>query len=300
LFWAASSLLFLRRAGAHVATAHRYTREEQFLFEDIMRIYQSNNFLMDLTRQVRKGALLPAAFQRPYVWAKSDVMALIESILLGYPIGGFLIWSPWGKADLAQVSRYRLGPIEGMDETARVSLLLDGQNRLATLAWMGHDYALPVPDDMTEQELATWPVDERLVADLATQTIKYVPVGQEHDGFRMPAAALLHSAVSNVVFRKRWPEWSEMDEEKLDAGMKWFDKVSAAFQEARVVVTEISEATAEEAQHAFMHICKVGVPLSEKDFAAAMAWATAAPAPADPVIADGNQELNNSNTKEAS
>lgn len=238
-----------------------------------MRIYQSNNFLMDLTRQVRKGALLPAAFQRPYVWAKADVMALIESILRGYPIGGFLIWSPWGKADLSKVSRYRLGPIQGTDESARVSLLLDGQNRLATLSWMGREADEPLPDDMTEQELATWPLTERLVADLATQTIEFVPVAEEHVGFRMPAAALVHSAVANVVFRKRWAEWSEMDEAALNAGMKWFDNTSAAFREARVVVTEISEASAAEAKHAFMHICKVGVPMSEQDFAAALAWA---------------------------
>lgn len=238
-----------------------------------MRIYQSNNFLMDLTRQVRKGALLPAAFQRPYVWAKADVMALIESILRGYPIGGFLVWSPWGKADLSKVSRYRLGPILGTDESARVSLLLDGQNRLATLAWMGREADEPLPDDMTEQERATWPLDERLIADLATQTIKFVPAAEADDGFRMPAAALIHSAVSNVVFRKRWAEWSEMGETELNAGMKWFDNTAAAFREARVVVTEISEASAAEAKHAFMHICKVGVPMSEQDFAAALAWA---------------------------
>lgn len=260
-----------------------------------MRIYQSNNFLMDLTRQVRKGALLPAAFQRPYVWAKADVMALIESILRGYPIGGFLIWSPWGKADLSKVSRYRLGPILGTDESARVSLLLDGQNRLATLAWMGHDYEEPVPDDMTEQERATWPPDERLVADLATKTIKFVPVAEEHEGFRMPAASLVHSAVANVVFRKRWDEWSKLDETALNAGLKWFDVTSAAFSEARVVVTEISEASAAEAKHAFMHICKVGVPMSEQDFAAALAWADSD----DKVGAAANINNNEVNTKEA-
>ena len=40
-----------------------------------------------------------------------------------------------------------------------------------------------------------------------------------------------------------------------------------------VVVTDMADATAAEAKDAFLHICKVGVPMSEADFEKAVSWA---------------------------
>jgi hypothetical protein len=255
-----------------------------------MRIYQASSFLYDLIRQVRKGSLLPAAFQRPYVWSQKDVLALVESILRGYPIGGFLTWTPNGKADLSGLSRGRLGPIYGTDDVMRTSLLLDGQNRLASLAWIARDTSQPLPDDVTEQELATWPQDERLIADLATQTIKFVPLAEAEVGYRLPAAALLSNPLANEIFRARWDEWEKLGESATTIGMRWFDDTASAFREARVVVTEIADASPEEAKHAFLHICKVGVPMSEQDFAKALAWTTITPAPAESAPGENNKE----------
>lgn len=74
-----------------------------------MDITQHATFLQSLVKQVRQGSLMPASFQRHYVWNQDDILALIESILIGYPIGAFLVWSPYGKADLTKVGRRRLG-----------------------------------------------------------------------------------------------------------------------------------------------------------------------------------------------
>ena len=46
-----------------------------------------------------------------------------------------------------------------------------------------------------------------------------------------------------------------------------------AFRNAQVVVTNLEQATVEEAKDAFLHICKVGVPMSAADFEAAVSWA---------------------------
>lgn len=239
-----------------------------------MNIVQHSTFLQSLVRQVRDGKLLPASFQRPYVWSRDDVLALIESILLGYPIGGFLVWSPWGKADLTKVGRGRLGPIYATSEVQHASLLLDGQNRLATMAWILRDFVAPPPEDLTANEQAVWFNGDRLVADFSLKRILFVPEAEADVGLRMPVAACLDNRLTNLEVRRRWDnEWSQFSEDERNAGIGWFDEVAASFREARVVVTDMENATAAEAKHAFLHICKVGVPMSEKDFENAIAWA---------------------------
>lgn len=239
-----------------------------------MNISQHSVFLQSLVRQVRDGKLLPASFQRPYVWNRNDVLALIESILLGYPIGGFLLWSPWGKADMTKVSRGRLGPVSASADTLHASLLLDGQNRLATMAWILRDISAPPPEDLTPNERAVWCNGDRLVADFSLKRILFVPEAEADVGLRMPVAAALDNRVANLEVRRRWEkEWLPFTEDERNAGVAWFDDVAASFREARVVVTDMQDATAAEAKHAFLHICKVGVPMSEKDFENAIAWA---------------------------
>lgn len=142
------------------------------------------------------------------------------------------------------------------------------------MAWIVRDLAEPLPADLTEHERATWCSGMQLVADLGLQRILFVPVKEAELGFRMPVAAMLDNRVANRELRRRWAEdWSSYSEDERDKGCKWFDDTSAAFREARVVVTDIRNATAEQAKDAFLHICKVGVPMSEKDFDAAVAWA---------------------------
>ena len=239
-----------------------------------MSIPQNSVFLQDLLRQFRKGTLLPASFQRPYVWGKQDVLALVESILRSYPIGGFLLWSPWGKADLSRVGRNRLGPILASTDVVGSSLLLDGQNRLATMAWMAMDPAQPVPPDLAGQELATWGTGQRLVADMTLRQIHFVAEAEVEQGFRLPSAALLDSTLANRLMRKHWDKaWQNLSDEEKDAGLAWFEDCARKFCEARVVVTDLENVTAEEAKDAFLHICKVGVPMSEEDFKASLAWA---------------------------
>lgn len=243
-----------------------------------MNISQNTVFLQDVLRQVKKGMLLPAAFQRPYVWTRADVVALIESILRGYPVGSFLVWTPPGSMPTATVGRSRLGPVLGNADMARISLLLDGQNRLATIAWLAHDMAKGIPDDLSQQEKATWGGSDRLFADLASKSIRYEDPTVAEAGFYLPSAAIFDNHIANHIIRAKWAgDWGALPESTVEEGLKWFDRCTAAFREARVVVTEMTNATAAEAKDAFVHICKVGVPMSEADFNSAIRWAADMP-----------------------
>lgn len=239
-----------------------------------MRIEQSTGFLSQQLRCVEQGRLVPASFQRPYVWDEAAVLAFVESILRGYPVGGFLLWTPGEDVALAHAARARLGPVARSDAHARVSLLLDGQNRLATLAWIGMAPETELPADLSAAEVAVWGSDRRLVLDLHAQTIAFVAADEADQGLKLPACAAVHSAWANAYIRKAWDTtWASYSDAEKDAALQWLSTVQYAFQEARVTVTDIQGATAQEAKDAFLHICRVGVPMSAQDLDHALGWA---------------------------
>lgn len=245
-----------------------------------MRIEQSSSFITNFLSDIRHGQILPAAFQRPYVWSREDVEALCDSILSGFPIGSFLLWAPGHKADLATVSRGRIGPIPAGPIDAKHplshSLLLDGQNRMATLAWMMRRDDEPPPHaDWSDNEKLTWiNGNEKLVLDYATKSIRFVPGSTAAAGLRLPAWMVLPSPERMPMLRKHWDRWEAegIPALEIDAFVRWFDDCCHAFREARVTTTVLVDATVEEARHAFLRICRVGVAMSQVDFDHAIGW----------------------------
>ena len=237
-----------------------------------MRTHQSAVFLNDVLHSVREGGLAPAGFQRPYVWSQDDVLKLVKSVLRGYALGTFVLWTPNGKADLSKVGRQRLGQIVLNAADRYASLVLDGQNRLASLGWMAHDMSR-MPGDMTEHEQAVWG-GQRLVCDLDNGEICFADSDGGNGVFRLPIRVLFESSQLNRMLLDRWDtDWAHLSVSRKEEGLHLLQIWENAFRDARVIVADIQDATAEEAKEAFLHICKVGVPMSEDDFTRAMAWA---------------------------
>lgn len=236
-----------------------------------MRITQSAVFLKNLLSDVQRGDIVPASFQRPYVWSKADVLALLTSINKGYPLGSAMTWMP--ASDIAQntVGGSHLGPIPVSNN--RGSLLLDGQNRLVSLAWMAHQG--PVPDhDYSYAEREVWMGGESVVFMLDTGEFKFVTEQEAAASFCMPAYTLMDSRKGLALTRQYWSkEWAGLPDEVKDNGLRRYDLAAQAFSDARLVLTHMEGATVDEAKHAFMHVCRTGVPMSEADFDRALAWA---------------------------
>jgi hypothetical protein len=89
---------------------------------------------------INRTYFLPA-IQRPYVWEPSQIVALFDSVLKGYPISTFLFWEVQSdrRADwdiYKFVENFRRGDIhnELLEPDGRdVVLVLDGQQRLTSL-----------------------------------------------------------------------------------------------------------------------------------------------------------------------
>jgi Protein of unknown function DUF262 len=88
-------------------------------------------FLSELLEELTKGQLRIPRFQRPFVWRRDQMTDLLDSVYKQYPIGSLLVW----ETDLEVSTLDQLGPFNFPGATAgRVGYLLDGHQRLATLA----------------------------------------------------------------------------------------------------------------------------------------------------------------------
>lgn len=87
--------------------------------------------LEELALLVKSGDIKLPRFQRPFVWKRSDMLLLLDSIYKGYPIGSLLLWN--SSQPLKSVRDIADLVVESKIESYPTSYLLDGQQRLTTL-----------------------------------------------------------------------------------------------------------------------------------------------------------------------
>lgn len=241
-----------------------------------MRVRQQTDFLLGRVREAAAGLLVPAAFQRPYVWTRDDVEALWTSLSRGWPIGSLLLWQPPHGTSMERAGRRRLGPIDASGDRW-ASMLLDGQNRMASLAWSLIQPGDPRPDpaDLTPVERETWDPSHTLVCDWESRSVRFVPAAEATEGYRYPVACLVDSIRMNRQGRAMWNS-GLTDEEPFE----WVNELARTVLEARSAVTVLENATPAEAVEAFRHIARVGQPVRAEDVEAALSWLEAPPPPA--------------------
>lgn len=87
-------------------------------------------FLYELIREVLAGKVRIPKFQRPFVWRRDQMLELLGSLHLQYPIGSLLVW----ETDEPLASSDWVGPVHiTKNKLGFASYVLDGQQRLSTL-----------------------------------------------------------------------------------------------------------------------------------------------------------------------
>jgi uncharacterized protein with ParB-like and HNH nuclease domain len=79
-----------------------------------------------LMAQIDSGDLSLPDLQRPFVWQRSRVRDLFDSLYHGYPAGYFLFWSTPAPVDSHNVAGSQGGP-------SGLKMIVDGQQRLTSL-----------------------------------------------------------------------------------------------------------------------------------------------------------------------
>jgi hypothetical protein len=97
----------------------------------IMSVQSNDNELKDLLTQVQKGELQLPEFQRSWVWDDGKICKLIESIVMGFPMGAVMFLETGGEVNYKP--RLFTGVEESKKNVQPRFLVLDGQQRLTTL-----------------------------------------------------------------------------------------------------------------------------------------------------------------------
>lgn len=167
---------------------------------DILRIEE-------LVFQVKSGDIKLPKFQRPFVWKKSDILKLWDSIYNGYPIGSILLWLTQEK--LASEREIAGLEINQREEEYPTNYLLDGQQRLSSLCgplfWKGKDKKNPwnIIFDLekeeffhndNEEKISYFPLNKLLdTRDFNKQCSSFEAVPEKSDKYYNIANRLLNS-----------------------------------------------------------------------------------------------------------
>ena len=99
----------------------------------------------DLAKRILTGDIYLPKFQREFVWERSQVIDLLDSVARNYPIGSILLWQ--SRQELRSEGRIADLEIAQPKPDYPVNYLLDGQQRLSSICgalyWTGGDPSSP-------------------------------------------------------------------------------------------------------------------------------------------------------------
>lgn len=238
-----------------------------------MRIEERHDFLDYYVRSAAVGRFGIAGFQREFAWTKSDIEKFLESVCDPLPIGGFLLWSLTDEqVGQARLSKGRIGPVE--HEAGTQTLILDGQNRLSTIVWAARDAEAPLnpAHPYSDAEIETWRSGMTLVADSEEKRMHFVPEAAARSATRFPLGRIMAGSLLNLV--SMLDVFKEMQQVGIpESDLNWFfDEIPYFFRAKKTTVTEISNATPEQALDVFLRVCRTGQPITDEDIERAKKW----------------------------
>ena len=208
-------------------------------------------FLNRLVERVVSGKLRVPRFQRAFVWKQSDLLALLDSILRGFPIGSILVWDT--EQDIESTAR--VGPVKiDPHPGGVVGYLIDGQQRVSTLVG-----TLRLTDDMNHN---VDNVDWRVYYDLETQEFERVPPdgpGSQH----FPVRSLLNTAEFFDACRRI---------EHSSQGIEEADRLANVFRNYQIPLIRIREADLDSAVTVFARLNRTGRKMAADEMVSALTY----------------------------
>ena len=237
-----------------------------------MKFQTTTRPLRELVHEFHVGGILLPQFQRDYVWKPAKLRNLLDSLLKGFPIGGFYLWRPTvGTQDPKpkSIGPQKFAPVfEGY--------LIDGQQRLTSLEAA---FALYAGEDKRGVELrcfldlAAPDGDEGRVTRLFVTYAGSKSVASrvdDGDPTLVPLALLFDGA--NFELRRNTeaalrviPGWPA---KRVEAAMRRFDQ-ACVMLDLQVPCSTISDVEDKDAVEVFSRLNKGGSALSQGDVRAA-------------------------------
>ncbi|MBF0182977.1 MAG: DUF262 domain-containing protein [Magnetococcales bacterium] len=219
-------------------------------------------FIFDLIRRVEQGIIRIPAFQRLFVWKRDHMRDLLDSIRNQYPIGSLLLWSTDSKI----VCRESFGPVYVQHtEQKRISLVLDGQQRLSTLVGtlkMPHKQHPATPHD---KDPGRW----RIHFNAQNEQFEYLLERESVKSWHFP----LWKMLDTFAFLE------EMERIKKEAGeqngqiyIKKIQELSRTFQNYKLPVITIENTDLAQAVTIFSRLNAKGLDITMDEMVSAMTY----------------------------
>ena len=215
-------------------------------------------FLGKLVERIAAGKIRVPRFQRAFVWKQTDLHALLDSVLRGFPIGSILVWDTEETIETTE----RVGPVEVEARPAGlVGYLLDGQQRVSTLVG-----TLRLPDDA---EPIVDQVDWCVYCDLDSREFLRAPaggVGPQH----FPVRSLLNTAGFFTACRR-----IESEVDNRSRAQQWLDeadRLASAFRDYQLPLIHIREADLDSAVTVFARLNRTGRKMTADEMVSALTY----------------------------
>ncbi|MDR7280188.1 DUF262 domain-containing protein [Catenuloplanes atrovinosus] len=197
---------------------------------------------VDLVRELRNGSLRIPPFQRGFKWESTDVIALFDSLLRGFPIGNLLLWRRPAPA-----ATVRIGPLQ--IEAARMDSaywVVDGQQRVTSLGG-----ALLAAEEATDPRF-------RVFLDLETARFHSLGVRQQAPRQWLPVNQLVETTALLTWMRSN-AEWL------TDAHLATADAVAKAVREYQIPTYIVDTDDESALRQIFDRLNNTGKPLTKAE-----------------------------------
>ena len=211
---------------------------------------------------LRQGIIQVPPFQREFVWERSNIRELFDSIKNNYPIGSILLWKPRERKqwENRKMGSYTLPECDGQQ-----IYVLDGYQRLSSLFGC-----------LTNPEKAGLAYDEKLrndyfdlYYDLEDESFIYMG-GRDPKPSQVPVYILM----STMDFRRHSRKYIEpnVNEEELESYLDRADAFSRSLVDYKVAVIEVTNAELDDAVDIFSRINSKGTEISPDWMVNALAY----------------------------
>jgi hypothetical protein len=219
-------------------------------------------FLRDLLREVHEGRAQLPEFQRGWVWPDRNIISLLASISLGYPVGTVMMLRTGGDV------RFKQRPVEGALPPSGVRperLILDGQQRLTSLfqalklgtpvqtqdvrkrptsGWFYVEMKEALNVDGDREEAIRFLPTDRVVRDFRGQRLEdYSTAELEYQAHLFPLAKVFDPDDWSMGFQQYW----DYDRDKIKLWHAFQREVVRHFDTYQVPVIELGRDTPRQA-----------------------------------------------------
>lgn len=217
-------------------------------------------FVFELVRDIVAGKLRIPNFQRRYVWRRSQMVDLLDSIRRRYPIGSLLVWDT--DEDLG--SRPTIGHILiPKAEVGVYSHVLDGHQRLSTLAG-----TLTAPADENVAVENDDPERWTIWYNAQDEQFEHLSPGESRQAWHFP----MHKLMDTIAFLDECRRMLEQGKEKGNTYVSRVQELLRTFNEYKLPVVRIRNTELTQAVDIFARLNSKGQAMSADQMVTALMY----------------------------